>query len=313
MAESKRVMRAVMLTSLALAWPLNACAAEAPESDQIIMTEQERANVEYIEDLQSDLLNVELAKITCTGVAQQGGAVMCQTEPNAKVKIARSEKDFYFEKANEFGQLIVGFDRDETSNFVEIEGERVSFDFTPRSYDTSRIDGLPPSQVSTFTEAQLKRIRSSSARKKQGFASRAEEMGFKDGFILPVKEFTKTTNFGAQRILNGEPKKPHYGVDLAAPIGTPIYAPADGIVSLADDDLYFEGAMVLLDHGQGLISMYLHTDEILVEPGQVVKQGEQIATIGSKGRSTGPHLCWRLKWRNRNLDPELLTEWPQEG
>ena len=137
-------------------------------------------------------------------------------------------------------------------------------------------------------------------------------MGFKNGFDLPIKdEFIKTTNFGAQRILNGEPKRPHYGVDLAAPVGTPIYAPADGVVSLADDDLYFEGAMVLLDHGQGLISMYLHTDEILVEPGQVVKQGEQIATVGSKGRSTGPHLCWRLKWRNRNLDPELLTEWPK--
>ena len=233
--------------------------------------------------------------------------------PNAKVKVARSEKDFYFESADENGQIIIGFDRDETKNFVEVGGDRVSFDLTKRDYDTSRIDGLPPSQVSTFSEAQLKRIRNSSARKKVGFSSRAKAMGFKDGFDLPIKEeFIKTTNFGAQRILNGEPKKPHYGVDLAAPVGTPIYAPADGIVSLADDDLYFEGAMVLLDHGQGLISMYLHTDEILVEPGQAVKQGEQIATVGSKGRSTGPHLCWRLKWRNRNLDPLLLTEWPKD-
>ena len=247
-------------------------------------------------------------------MAQQGGAVLCQTSSNAKVKVARSEKDFYFENADKNGQIIIGFDRDETKNFVEVAGDRVSFDLKPREYDISRIDGLPPSQVSTFTDAQLKRIRSSSARKKVGFSSRAKEMGFKNGFDLPIKaEFIKTTNFGAQRILNGEPKKPHYGVDLAAPVGTPIYAPADGIVSLADDDLYFEGAMVLLDHGQGLISMYLHTDEILVEPGQRVLQGEQIATVGSKGRSTGPHLCWRLKWRNRNLDPLLLTEWPQEG
>ena len=256
----------------------------------------------------------ESVSITCNGVAQQGGAVLCQTTPNAKVKVARSEKDFYFESADENGQIIIGFDRDETKNFVEVAGDRVSFDLKPRDYDTSRIDGLPPSQVSTFSEAQLKRIRSSSARKKVGFSSRAKAMGFKNGFDLPIKdEFIKTTNFGAQRILNGEPKRPHYGVDLAAPVGTPIYAPADGVVSLADDDLYFEGAMVLLDHGQGLISMYLHTDKILVEPGQAVKQGEQIATVGSKGRSTGPHLCWRLKWRNRNLDPELLTEWPQEG
>ena len=100
---------------------------------------------------------------------------------------------------------------------------------------------------------------------------------------------------------------------MAAPVGTPIYAPADGVVSLSDDDLYFEGAMVLLDHGQGLISMYLHVDETMVEPGQQVKRGEQIATVGSKGRSTGPHLCWRLKWRNRNLDPELLTQWSERA
>ena len=98
---------------------------------------------------------------------------------------------------------------------------------------------------------------------------------------------------------------------MAAPKGTPIYAPANGVVSMADDDLYFEGAMVLLDHGQGFISMYLHVDEIMVEPGQAVQQGEQIATIGSRGRSTGPHLCWRLKWRNRSLDPELLVDWPE--
>ena len=297
--------------------PLGACAQEAQK-------EPKEAKIESVEDLLAAVGDGDVKHshdnqlhwrkaITCEGVTQQGGAVLCQTLPNQKVKIARGEDDFYFEQANENGQLIVGFDRDETTNFVEVAGERITFDFTPRDYDTSRIDGLPPSQVSTFSDAQLKRIRASSARKKTGFASRATQMGFKDGFIYPVKDFTKTTNFGAQRILNGEAKRPHYGVDLAAPTGTPIYAPADGIVSLADDDLYFEGAMVLLDHGQGLISMYLHTDEILVEPGQAVKQGEQIATVGSKGRSTGPHLCWRLKWRNRNLDPELLTQWPSEG
>ncbi len=279
--------------------------------------EQNRA-INSVDDLleavrDAPMLSYAHSRIHCLGVVQQGGAVLCQTAPNERVKVARSENDFYYESANEIGQIIIGFDRDETKGFVAVEGGRVDFNLTARDYDTSRIDGLPPSQVSTFTDAQLKRIRRSSARKKIGFASRAEEMGFRDGFDLPIKaEFVKTTNFGAQRILNGEPKKPHYGVDLAAPVGTPIYAPADGIVSLADDDLYFEGAMVLLDHGQGLISMYLHTDEILVEPGQRVSQGEQIATVGSKGRSTGPHLCWRLKWRNRNLDPELLTEWPKD-
>ena len=238
---------------------------------------------------------------------------MCRTAPNAKVKIGRSDDDFYFENADRDGNLIVGFDRDEKQTFVEYGGDRVNYKLAPRDWDTSRIDGLPPSQVSTFTEAQLKRIRSSSAKKKKGFASRSDVLGFVDGFTTPISDYRKTTNFGAQRILNGEPKKPHYGVDMAAPVGTPIYAPADGIVSLSDDDLYFEGAMVLLDHGQGLISMYLHVDEMMVEPGQWVKRGEQIATVGSKGRSTGPHLCWRLKWRNRNLDPELITKWTERA
>ncbi len=325
-------MRALALTVLALAFPLVACSAQESSAqitsvsdvcswgqkcDQdgkpILSEGEKKFSEKSSKEFREKATLRRSSPLSCSGVAKQGGAVVCQTLPNQKVKIARGEDDFYYEEANELGQLIVGFDRDEKTNFVEVAGDRVTFDFTPRDYDTSRIDGLPPSQVSTFTDAQLKRIRSSTARKKQGFASRAETMGFKDGFIYPVKDFTKTTNFGAQRILNGEAKRPHYGVDLAAPVGTPIYAPADGVVSLADDDLYFEGAMVLLDHGQGLISMYLHTDEILVEPGQSVKQGEQIATVGSKGRSTGPHLCWRLKWRNRNLDPELLTEWPKDG
>lgn len=287
-------MRFALTVLLACALPLLACAAEAPSAES------------------TPQLNIAPPAISCSGIVTQGGLVACRTAPNAQVKVARSAKDFYTETADAQGRLFIGFDRDETTAFVEVAGERVDFDITPRDWDVSRIDDLPPSQVSTFTEAQLKRIRSSSARKKQGFASRAKIVGFTDGFISPIKEFRKTTNFGAQRILNGEPKKPHYGVDMAAPIGTPIYAPADGIVSLADDDLYFEGAMVLLDHGQGLISMYLHVNDILVEAGQAVKQGEQIATVGSKGRSTGPHLCWRLKWRNRNLDPELLTEWPRQ-
>ena len=319
--------------SLALAFAMSgsACAQEKSKTTEVKpetqvsgelrrapeFTQEDFDNPKYdntaLEGRDFHMVDAPPVKLFCYGVEQQGGAVMCRTQPNAKVKIGRSNDDFYHEKANDDGYLLIGFDRDEKRTIIEAQGKKVEYNFDPREYDISRIDGLPPSQVSTFSEAQLKRIRSSSVRKKVGFSSRTKEMGFKNGFDFPIKDkFTKTTNFGAQRILNGEPKKPHYGVDLAAPVGTPIYAPADGIVSLADDDLYFEGAMVLLDHGQGLISMYLHTDEILVEPGQRVSRGEQIATVGSKGRSTGPHLCWRLKWRNRNLDPELLTEWPND-
>ncbi|MEE9272353.1 MAG: M23 family metallopeptidase [Robiginitomaculum sp.] len=253
--------------------------------------------------------------ISCNGVLEQGGALLCKTFPNARVKVGGIKT-----LADKDGLVIIGFDRDaprqEKLSVTLEDGVKlsdISLNIAPRKYSISRIDGLPPSQVSTFSDAQLKRIRDSSARKKKGFASREKVLWFRDGFTYPLKEFTKTSPFGAQRILNGVKKKPHYGVDIAAPGGTPIYAPAKGVISLADDNLYFEGAMVLIDHGQGLISMYLHMSAIDVTSGQIVKRGEKIGAVGSTGRSTGPHLCWRLKWRNRHLDPELLTKWPSDG
>ncbi len=251
--------------------------------------------------------------IDCHGIAKQGGLVVCQTEPNARVEVGRSENDTYTQTADKNGVLLVGFDRDEPAAFVRVGEARVDFDIEKRDYDISRIDGLPKKFVSEYTPEQLKQIRKASALKKVGFASKVEEIGFRNGFIYPVTNHTKTTNFGAQRILNGEPKRPHFGVDLAAPKGTPILAPADGIVSLASEEMYFEGSLIMIDHGQGLISYYLHNEEVLVQEGERVTQGQQIATVGSRGRSTGPHLCWRLKWRGRNLDPELLTEWPSNG
>ena len=275
---------------------------------------ESEAQITNISEAPTRSIDESLEPIKCQGIFEQGGLVKCKTIPNGIVAIGKIKV-----RADNDGYVMLGFDRDAPKNetvtiFVEdgVELAKTSFKITPREYTISRIDGLPPSQVSTFSDAQLKRIRASSARKKKGFASRQQTMWFKDGFTYPLKDFKKTSPFGAQRILNGVKKKPHYGVDIAAPIGTPIYAPADGVVSLADDDLYFEGAMVLIDHGQGLISMYLHMDAINVEPGQVVKRGEKIGAVGSKGRSTGPHLCWRLKWRNRHLDPELLTKWPTD-
>ena len=148
--------------SLALAFAISGSACAQEES---IQQEQQITSVEeLLEVVRGDEATIAEAReivspwrggINCTGVAQQGGAVLCQTNPNARVKVARSEKDFYFENANEEGLIIIGFDRNEKSNFVEVEGERVSFDLKPRKYDTSRIDGLPPSQVSTFTDCLL--------------------------------------------------------------------------------------------------------------------------------------------------------------
>ncbi|WP_017931610.1 M23 family metallopeptidase [Robiginitomaculum antarcticum] len=252
--------------------------------------------------------------LTCVGQAVQGGALLCRTYGSTYVTLGGTKV-----QSDGSGQVILGFDRDApstvTAKLVDPGGHSYSqtFDVKAREWDISRIDGLPKNQVSEYTAEELKRIRAATARKKIGFASQEPVVRLtSDGFESPVKDYIKTTNFGAQRILNGIKKRPHYGVDMAAPAGTPITAPADGVVSLADMDMYFEGSLIMIDHGQGLISYYMHMQDVLVEPGQIIKTGDVIGKIGTRGRSTGPHLCWRLKWRGQNLDPELLTKWPDQ-
>lgn len=317
-----RLLRVFSATELTLSIGLIACTqseskAQAPEQpkpaevEQVAQTNTVNDLLNKVRDDSPKAHNLG-TPIECQGVFKQGGAALCRTYANKEVEVGgistTSDRDGYF---------TIGFDRDapQTETIKLKTDDSTLFtknlEIAPREYDVQRIDGLPPSQVSTFTDKQLVHIKASSARKKVGFSSRAKDMGFKDGFTMAVTGI-KSSDFGNQRILNGKAKRPHYGVDIAAPEGTPIYAPADGIISLADDDLYFEGAMVLIDHGQGLISMYLHMSDIDVEVGQKVKRGDQIGAVGAKGRATGAHLCWRLKWRNRNLDPELLTQWPHD-
>ena len=113
--------------------------------------------------------------------------------------------------------------------------------------------------------------------------------------------------YGSQRILNGEPRRPHYGVDVAAPVGTLVHAPADGLVTLANEDMFFSGGTLILDHGHALSSSFLHLSAILVKEGQRVRQGDPIAKIGATGRATGPHLDWRMNLGRDRLDPQLLV------
>lgn len=252
---------------------------------------------------------VEPSSIACEGRFVRGGMAVCRAAPGARVRIGSAST-----RAGADGRFVIGFDRDapeeETLRVWGPDGrlEESTIRIAPREFAVSRIDGLPPSQVSEYTPEQLARIEASSARKEAGDASRVDRADYREGFVWPV-EGRETSAFGAQRILNGIPKRPHYGVDLAAPAGTPVVAPAGGIVTLADDDLYFEGAMVVIDHGEGFLSKYLHLSRIDVVPGQTVERGQVLGAVGSRGRSTGPHLCWRLKWRDRNLDPALWVGW----
>lgn len=113
--------------------------------------------------------------------------------------------------------------------------------------------------------------------------------------------------YGSRRILNGEPRRPHYGVDVAGPVGQPVYAPADGLVTLYVPDMYYSGGTMIIDHGYGISSTFLHLSKEHVEVGQRVKQGDLIAEIGATGRVTGPHLDWRMNWFEKRVDPQLLV------
>lgn len=237
----------------------------------------------------------------------QGGFAIGRTAPRAAVLL----NGVPVTQASANGWFVIGFDRDAPPPAlitVETPDGSAAHNATiiPGTFDVQRIDGLPADQVSPADPALLARIAAENARKGAGFASRVDGDFFRTGFIWPVRATRRSAGFGGQRILNGEPKRPHYGVDLAAPVGTPVVAPAAGVVSFAETGLHFEGGLILIDHGQGLITAYLHLSQVEVAAGQAVAQGQSIGAVGKAGRVTGPHLCWRMRWRGQNLDPSLM-------
>ena len=237
----------------------------------------------------------------------QGGFAMGRTWPRAIVFVDGEA----LTTASAAGLFIVGFDRDAPASarievLSGVRREARDLVIAPGDFAITRIDGLPPQTVTPTDPEVLALIRRGAALKAEGFASRADADHFNGGFIRPLDTWRVTSRWGAQRVLNGTPARPHYGIDLGAPTGAVIRAPADGLVTLAEPDLHFEGGLTLIDHGQGLISAYLHQSQLDVRAGQQVVQGEPIGRVGASGRATGPHLCWRLKWRDRNLDPSLL-------
>lgn len=173
-----------------------------------------------------------------------------------------------------------------------------------RQYDEQRISGLPPSQVTPPPET-MDRIRREQAMLNAARAHDTAGARFADGFIWPA-EGRISGVYGSRRILNGEPRAPHLGLDIAAPTGTPVLAAAAGIVRLAQPDFYFTGGSILLDHGHTVMSFYIHLSRLLVQDGQAVERGATIGLIGATGRVTGPHLHLGLFWAGTALDPALV-------
>lgn len=244
--------------------------------------------------------------VALSGRAAQGGLLFGETAPGSTVRL-----DGEPVMVGDDGRFVIGFGREHPASallVVALPGgavERVALEIEKRDFPVQRIDGLDQSMVSGFTEEQLKKIAADREKKN---AARAETHPLADwagGFDWPATGRISGV-FGSQRILNGEPKTPHSGLDIAAPTGTPVKAPAAGVVRLAEHGMYFEGGLVFLDHGHWLESAFLHLSRIDVVPGQRVEKGDIIGAIGATGRATGPHLHWGLKWGPRLVDPFLV-------
>lgn len=236
----------------------------------------------------------------------QGGLVFGTTEPGAEVFLGDREV-----RVSPDGRFLFGFGRDAAAEatlrvrFPDGSSEKRTLRIEKRTYNIQRIDGLARKMVSP-PESELPRIGAENARIAKVRRLDRPEALFESGFQWPARGRISGV-YGSQRILNGEPRRPHYGVDVAAPVGTPITAPADGIVVLAETGMYYTGGTVILDHGHGLTSAFLHMKDVRVAPGVRVRQGAVIGTLGATGRVTGPHLDWRMNWFNQRLDPALVV------
>ncbi len=236
----------------------------------------------------------------------QGGLVLGRTDPGAEIRL-----DGRVLRVSPEGRFALGFGRDHgpeatvEARFPDGSREVRRLAVASRSYRVQRIDGLPPKMV-TPDPAVLARIRREGALIAAVRRRDSPETWFAGPWAWPARGPISGV-YGSRRILNGKPRRPHYGLDIAAPAGAPVVAPTDAVVALAEPDLYYTGGTVMLDHGHGVTSVYSHMSTVAVRAGQRVRRGDVIGTVGSTGRVTGPHLDWRVNWFKERLDPALLV------
>ncbi len=241
------------------------------------------------------------------GSFKQGSFILGKTMPNSKVSIDNRKV-----KVTKDGFFAFGLGRDRKNNvLIKIskngDTEIIEKKVFKRKYKIQRIDGLsekkvtPPKEVYERIKKENKLI--GDARKVESDLSY-----FKKKFINPLDKAIVTGVYGSQRILNGKPKWPHYGIDFAAKEGTKIKAMLDGTATMVEPDLFYTGGTLIFDHGHGISTLYMHLKDIYIKEGQKVKQGEIIGTVGSTGRSTGPHLDVRLNWFGIRLDPATVLD-----
>ena len=257
------------------------------------------------------LSSQEPVNIVLNGKFTQGALLRGQAPAGAKVTLNGETV-----QTNKDGKFVVGFEREaplQQTLVVKLDnGQKWQRDIIleKREYNIQRIDGLEQKMVSPPAEVTA-RIKQDNINVANARSGNTDLDALFTRFEWPAKGVISGV-YGSQRILNGVPKWPHYGLDIANETGTPVYAPVDGVVTMAND-LYYSGNTLILDHGMRVFSTFLHMDTITVEVGETVKQGEQIGTIGSTGRSTGPHLDWRINLGNTRLDPQtIISGSPEE-
>ena len=242
-----------------------------------------------------------LIAIEFTGKFLQGHFIIGQTDPKAKIIIDKKQV-----KVSEDGFVVFGIDRDRKfdltiTKIINGKKDKIIKKVLKRKYNIQRIDGLEESKV-TPPESVYKRIKEENYRIGEARAINSDLPFFKNQFIMPVEGIISGV-YGSQRILNGKPKWPHYGIDIAAKQGTMIKSSGSGIVTMAEDDLYYTGGTIIMDHGHGISTIYSHLENVMVSVGDKINQGDIIGTVGSTGRSTGPHLDFRVNWFQTRLDP----------
>ena len=249
--------------------------------------------------------NQNLYAVEFTGKFNQGSFILGKTSPGAKVKIDNKDvlvtKDGYFV----FG---IGRDRKNDVTIQIIKDQKLDVIIKKvfkRKYKIQRIDGLPEKKVTPPKEV-YERIKRENKIIVEAREIESNLTFFTKKFINPLDKAIVTGVYGSQRILNGKPKWPHYGIDFAAKEGTKIKAMLDGTATMVEHDLFYTGGTLIFDHGHGISTLYMHLKDIYIKKGQNVKQGEIIGTVGSTGRSTGPHLDVRLNWFGVRLDPATV-------